>query len=177
MMFTIPLRICIFVLAVTGLVSGLHETSLVSRWVRECPDGHQLSRISSTYHWNRGTSDRKWILECEPSPLRLYACFWTPDVNGFDQDVNFDCKNGIIAGMEASGYGRTSSDRKFAFRCCEAEAYLGKEYTTDYINEYGKDFSYTVKSGEFITGVYSHHRNGAGYEDRQWKFDLKKKLF
>ncbi|XP_028405424.1 dermatopontin-like [Dendronephthya gigantea] len=173
-MFTI--RLLIYILAVNGLVSGLHETSLVSRWVRGCPDGQQLSWISSTYHWIRGTSDRKWVLECAPSPLRLYACFWTDIVNGFDEDVNFDCKKGIITGMEASGYSRTSSDRRFAFRCCETEDSLGNEYTTDYVNGNRENFKYTVKNGEFITGVYSHHTNGAGYEDRRWKFDIKKKL-
>ena len=66
--------------------------------------------------------------------------------------------------MEASGYGKTSSDRKFAFKCCETEDYLGKEYNTGYVNGNREKFKYIVKSGEYITGVYSHHTNGAGYE-------------
>lgn len=61
-------------------------------------DGQKLSSVESTYKWFSTNSDRKWILDCIPSALKVYACFWTDFVNYWDEDVNFNCDNGMITG-------------------------------------------------------------------------------
>lgn len=65
----------------------------------------------------------------------------------------------LLSGMEASGYGTHYGDRKFGFKCCMIEEKLSNMYDTDYINEFRENFKYTVKNGEYITGVYSTHSN------------------
>lgn len=63
------------------------------------PDGQKISSVQSTYKWFSGKSDRKWYLECTPSPLGVYGCYWTGYVNDWDRNVNFNCENGMITGI------------------------------------------------------------------------------
>ena len=64
-----------------------------------------------------------------------------------------------LSGMEASGYGYTHGDRMFGFKCCMIEEKLSNMYSTNYINDFRENFKYTVKNGEYITGVHSTHSN------------------
>ena len=66
----------------------------------------------------------------------------------------------FLLGWEASGYGRTFGDRKFAFKCCLTEEKLRNEYKTGYLNGFRENFEYKVKNGQYITGIYSYHDNG-----------------
>lgn len=64
-----------------------------------------------------------------------------------------------LSGMKASGYGAYFHDRKFGFKCCKTEQQLSNFYTTGYFHQFRENFKYTVKNGEYITGVHSTHSN------------------
>ena len=124
----------------------------------ECSDKQGLYRVASQYDGTR--RDRQWQWDCrEVTKATFTNCFWTDGwENWFDRSFFFQCPvNNILTGVNSIHHD-AYEDRRWSFRCCQAENHFTKNcFATDYINDWHQYLDYTVDQSYVFTGVFSFH--------------------
>lgn len=112
------------------------------------------SRHSNTYE------DRQYKLGCTSvASDSALVCYWSPDLNEYDQPFIYTCaENFVMAGIQ-SEHNNDKEDRIWRFLCCSASNYVTEScIATEYLNDLGKNFTFSPDNGVFI-GAHSYHDN------------------
>ena len=106
--------------------------------------------------------DRRWTWQCRNLVSRNSQprCYWTRDVNDYDEQIAFLCReNYYLAGVE-SYHHNYYEDRRWSFYCCSSPGLSSSNcYITDYQNSWDGVLDFRAHHHEFITGIFSHHDN------------------
>jgi len=98
-------------------------TNYDEQWQRDCTgqNNGKAGLIGAISYHSDSKEDRRWTFYCGElkSGYETYDCGWTNYVNGWDQDVNYDCpKDGIMRGI-SSYHDNGKEDRRWRFECCK----------------------------------------------------------
>ena len=91
--------------------------------------------------------------------------------NQYDAILDKQCHTGYGMYKVSSNHHNYYEDRIWRFECRKvADKLRGQPScsTTDYVNNFDEEMSFSCGSNKYIQGVYSYHNNH--YEDRRWKF-------
>ncbi|XP_041916317.1 hemagglutinin/amebocyte aggregation factor-like [Alosa sapidissima] len=145
------------------------------RWVNSyderfhfaCPTGQSIYHIISQ-HKNEH-EDRLWNFSCKYTLTSVSGCLNYYDVNGFDDDLNFQCPYHKVITEIGSYHDNHHEDRRWSFTCCGGGGYCtGSCSWTSYQNNFDGPLDYIVPSGYYLVGASSYHENK--HEDRRWQF-------
>ena len=141
-------------------------TNFDATWTKSCGYGEYIYNarsVHSNYH-----EDRSWSFYCKYSSKISSSCSWTDYVNWFDEEILYQCPNGVITGVH-SYHSNYHEDRRFRFRCCTTVKNCANACLwTGYVNGWDAYMNYYVPNGYFLAGVNSVHDNRK--EDRRWRF-------
>ncbi|XP_072566487.1 hemagglutinin/amebocyte aggregation factor-like [Paramormyrops kingsleyae] len=160
----------LLLLLVCPLVKGLEprwENSYDNPLNFDCPYKQSISSIHSKHDNHR--EDRLWEFQCKDTFNSNPQCFWTPEVNDFDEEFTFVCPNNYVMTGMSSYHDNKHEDRRWQFQCCQIYNYCNSNCQwTPYVNNYDEEFTWLVPSMNFLVGAESIHHNK--HEDRRWKF-------
>jgi len=134
-----------------------------------CENGSYIRRITSIH--DNSKEDRRWAITCGKigSLNADQNCYWTNNVNSWDEMVAFNCPgNRIMTGM-MSEHSNSKEDRLFRYRCCGVSGRKTSNCEiSSYTNEWDKTMDFKIPYNKVVTGAFSYHLNNK--EDRRWKF-------
>ncbi|XP_028417035.1 hemagglutinin/amebocyte aggregation factor-like [Dendronephthya gigantea] len=140
-------------------------TNFYWTWKLDCPSGQSVRHISSVhsnYH-----EDRSWTFTCRSDPVTQSTCSWSGWVNLFGEMILYQCKDGVIAGVQ-SYHNKYHKDRRYSFKCCKAKSYTRICTWTGFVNNWDGYVTYGVRHNYYLVGLFSYHSKGHG--DRRWRF-------
>ena len=89
--------------------------------------------------------------------------------NAFDQPLLVSCGHKQALQAVSSYHNNHAEDRQWQWDCrTVAQVDFSYCYWSDYQNDFDQPFVFECPNNRVLTGVSSHHDNGA--EDRRWKF-------
>jgi len=130
----------------------------------KCKEGESIDEIATEHDNYR--EDRRWDFTCKKNQVITKDCTWSGEVNNFDQDFDYKCEKGVIAGI-ASHHDNHYEDRRFKFYCCKVKHELKDCLDTDWVNNWDERFTVKVAKGMAMVGMSSIHKNY--YDDRRFK--------
>ena len=137
-----------------------YQNEYDQRLYKQCDSGNGVYAMRSVHDNHR--EDRRWNWQCRSLVSRhsLPQCYWTRDVNDYDEQIAFLCReNYYLAGVE-SYHDNHHEDRRWSFYCCNTPGLSSSNcYTTGYQNSWDGVLDFRAHHQEFITGVLSHHNN------------------
>ena len=148
---------------ILGINAG---TNFNATWTFSCPAGQSIYRIKSVH--SNHHADRSWSFYCRYDSKISTSCSWSSYVNWFDQEILYQCGDGVISGVH-SYHSNHHEDRQFKFRCCHLKKSCLKNCLwTSYVNDWDAYMNSALSYGYFLVGANSVHHNGR--EDRRWRF-------
>ncbi|XP_028401859.1 hemagglutinin/amebocyte aggregation factor-like [Dendronephthya gigantea] len=140
-------------------------TNFDATWTRNCRSKWSISSIASVH--SNHHEDRSWSFSCRYNSKITTSCFWTGWVNSYDNEILYQCPNGVISGVH-SKHSNYHEDRIFEYRCCRTKGHCHGCYWTSYVNTWDGYMNYHVPGNYVLVGVKSHHNNRK--EDRLWRY-------
>ncbi|XP_028412097.1 hemagglutinin/amebocyte aggregation factor-like [Dendronephthya gigantea] len=148
----------VFLIFLVNVMSIHAGTDFDKTWTFTCPHGQSINHISSV-HSNRH-EDRSWTFRCRYSSKIAATCYWTGWVNAYDQELIYQCPNGVIAGVY-SKHSNKREDRRFKFRCCRTKKNCQRDCSwTAHVNNWDGYMNYNIPLTKFLVGAQSLHDNG-----------------
>ena len=127
-----------------------------------CSSGRSaINRIKSVH--SNSHEDRRWGFICSKviKPAHCFKCKKSGFVNGYHQQIMFNCPaNQVLTGVE-SYHNNGKEDRIWKFTCCESFDHVTMNCElSGFINELDKRMDYTAQNGKVIVGLHSYYSSG-----------------
>ena len=125
----------------------------------ECKSKTALSEIRSVY--STSARDRQFQFNCRKTVSKDFSkCFWTDNVNDFDEPLLFQCPANYVMSGVKSVHHNGREDREWRFKCCKTRHYSTRNCElTDFINVYRSHFNYIAPRNKVFVGAFSFHDN------------------
>ena len=125
---------------------------------KRCDSGNGMYAVRSVHDNHR--EDRRWEWLCRN--VAYYAqqsCYWSRDVNDFDQPISFLCAhNYYLAGVD-SYHDNHHEDRRWSFLCCNSPGhYSGYCYIPGYQNSWDGYMDFRAQRNREPMKVSGNHR-------------------
>lgn len=124
-----------------------------------CSPGAGFYEVSSVHH--NHYEDRRWDWRCEGLVYGSHSCYWSRDVNNYDEAINFRCSHDHFLSGVDSYHHNHYEDRRWSFYCCDGGDHgsLTNCFDTNYLNNWDADLHYRTSPDYVIVGVHSYHDN------------------